>query len=105
WPSLERLNLGVACADAHPPGRVALLHVEGDRVERLTFGDLERRSNRMANALTGLGQQRGDRVAVILPQAPETAIAHIGIYKAGMIAVPLSALFGPDALRYRLSDR
>jgi acetyl-CoA synthetase len=104
WPVIERLNLGAACADVQPPRRLALVHVTSDRVERLTFGDLARLSNRMANALTGLGLRRGDRVAVILPQAPETAIAHLGIYKAGMIAVPLSALFGPDALRYRLSD-
>jgi acetyl-CoA synthetase len=104
WPVIERLNLGVACADLQPPGRVALVHVTSDRVEHLTFGDLARRSNRMANALGGLGLRRGDRVAVILPQAPETAVAHLGIYKAGMIAVPLSSLFGPDALRYRLLD-
>ena len=104
WPVLERLNLGVACVDVHPPGRVALIHVTAARVERLTFGDLARRSNRMANALTGLALQRGDRVAVILPQGPKTAIAHLGIYKAGMVAVPLSVLFGPDALRYRLVD-
>ena len=36
----------------------------------------------------------GDRVALVLPQAPETAAAHIGIYKLGAIAVPLSGLFG-----------
>jgi len=104
WPVIPRLNLGVACVDVQPPRRLALIHVTSDRVERFSFGDLSRRSNRMANALNGLGLHRGDRVAVILPQGPETAIAHLGIYKAGMIAVPLSVLFGPDALRYRLSD-
>src|SRR4029077_5302236 len=101
---IPRLNLGAACVDVQPARRLALIHVTSDRVERFTFGDVAPRSNRMANALHGLGLQRGDRVAVILPQAPETAIAHLGIYKAGMIAVPLSVLFGPDALRFRLSD-
>jgi acetyl-CoA synthetase len=43
-------------------------------------------------------------VAVVLPQVPETALAHLGAFKAGMVSVPLSALFGAEALRYRLAD-
>ena len=46
--------------------------------------------------------KRGDRVAIILPQRPETAIAYIAIFQMGAIALPLSHLFGPDALEYRL---
>ena len=57
-----------------------------------------------ANALAALGVRRGDKVAIILPQRPETAIAHIACYQLGAIAVPLSFLFGPDALEYRLND-
>ncbi|MEP7105298.1 MAG: AMP-binding protein [Chloroflexota bacterium] len=104
WKVRERLNIGVACADAQPARRGALVHVAPDGARRLTFGELARQSNRMANALLGLGLVAGDRVAVILPQAPETAVAHLGTYKAGMVAVPLSVLFGPDALRFRLQD-
>ena len=48
--------------------------------------------------------KRGDSVALMLPQRPETAIAHIAVYQMGAIAVPLSFLFGPDALEYRLDD-
>jgi acetyl-CoA synthetase len=104
WRVPERLNMGVACTDAQPARRVALMHVTAAGIQRLTFGELARLSNRMANALLGLGLAAGDRVAVILPQAPETAIAHLGAYKAGLIAVPLSSLFGPDALHFRLHD-
>lgn len=104
WRTPERFNIGVACTDAQPARRVALIHISPDGVRRLTFGELARLSNRMANALLGLGLAAGDRVAVILPQVPETAIAHLGSYKAGLIAVPLSSLFGPDALRFRLHD-
>ncbi len=39
-----------------------------------------------------------------MPQEPETAIAHVATYKVGGIVVPLSTLFGLDALRYRLKD-
>jgi acetyl-CoA synthetase len=45
------------------------------------------------------GQGRADPAA-----ASETAIAHIAVYQLGAIAVPLSFLFGPDALEYRLVD-
>ena len=48
--------------------------------------------------LTAAGLKRGDRVGVFLSQSPEAAIAHVAIYKAGAIAMPLFVLFGPDAL-------
>ena len=50
------------------------------------------------------GIRPGDRVAILLPQRPETAISHVAVYKAGMVAVPLFTLFGPDALEFRLAD-
>jgi acetyl-CoA synthetase len=58
----------------------------------------------LSNVFAQLGVRRGDRVALILPQRRETAVAHIAIYQMGAIAVPLSFLFGPDALEYRLGD-
>lgn len=70
----------------------------------LNFGDLQQQANRLSNALAALGIGRGDAVAIILPQRPETAIAHIACYQMGAIAVPLSFLFGPDALEYRLHN-
>ena len=104
WRVPHRFNIGSACTDAHAPDRLALLHVDGGRTARYTFGDLAALSNRVANLLVGLGLRRGDRVAVVLPQAPETALAHLGAHKAGMIGLPLSTLFGQDALRFRLAD-
>jgi acetyl-CoA synthetase len=69
-----------------------------------TYWDVEMRANRLANALAHLEVGRGDKVALILPQRPETLIAHLAVYKLGAIAVPLSFLFGPDALEYRLAN-
>jgi acetyl-CoA synthetase len=54
--------------------------------------------------LTALGVERGDRVALVLPQRRETLVAHIAVYQMGAVAVPLSFLFGPDALEYRLDN-
>src|SRR5262249_16399803 len=70
----------------------------------ISFGWLRDHANRLSNALAGLGVSRGDRVAIILPQRPETAIAHIACYQMGAVAMPLSILFGPEALEYRLAD-
>ena len=51
---------------------------------------LRETSNRLANALRAHGIARGDRVAILLPQAPEVAAAHIAIYKLGAVALPLA---------------
>ena len=68
-----------------------------------SFSDLARAANRLSNALAAFGVSRGDRVALILPQRPETLVAYLACFQMGAIAVPLSFLFGPDALEYRLS--
>jgi len=107
WDIPARYNIGVDVCDKHEAiaDRVALYweNAEG-RERRLTFGELAALSNRFANALKALGVGRGDRVAIILAQRPETAVAHIAVYKLGAVALPLSVLFGPDALEYRLRD-
>ncbi|QQP91541.1 acyl-CoA synthetase [Skermanella sp. TT6] len=107
WPVPERYNIGVDVCDRHSgdPARVALIVEEEDgTVRRHTFRDLFHQSNRLANVLAAHGAVRGDRLAVLLPQSPETAIAHIAGFKAGMVTIPLFALFGEEALEYRLSD-
>lgn len=108
WQVPERYNIGIDVCDrwaAREPDRIALTFVGSDNKARdYTYGDMRAGSNRLANLLRALGVDRGDRVAVLLPQAPETAIGHIAIYKLGAIAVPLFALFGPEALQYRLAD-
>ena len=52
----------------------------------------------------GSASSRGDRVAIVMPQRFETAVAHIALYRLGAVAMPLSMLFGPDALEYRIND-
>ena len=108
WRVPERYNIGVDACDKwalREPDRLALIHRKDDGSEdRYSFLDLMRLSNRLANALAARGIGRGDRVGVLLPQAPETAVAHLAIYKLGAIAVPLFGLFGPEALEYRLGD-
>lgn len=107
WEVPEFYNIGADVCDrwaARAPQRVALIHVAETGPRDITYAELRAASNRLGNLLTELGVARGDRVAVLLPQAPETAIGHIAIYKLGAIAVPLFGLFGPEALQYRLGD-
>lgn len=105
WEVPDRFNIGVACADDQPADTVALIDLGPDgRKREYTFGRIAELSSRLANALRGLGIQDGDRVAIVLPQRAETALAHIALFKAGAVAVPMSVLFGTDAIRYRLAD-
>src|SRR5260370_38420454 len=107
WRVPEFYNIGVDVCDRHATGegRLALIFQdEGGAVRRYSFDDIKAQSNRFANVLVAHGMERGDRLAILLPQAPETAIAHVAPYKAGLIAVPLFTLFGEDALEYRLGD-
>ncbi|MBV8030259.1 MAG: AMP-binding protein [Betaproteobacteria bacterium] len=105
WDVPARYNIARACCGqwAGDRSRVALYWEDEDGSSaKLTFAEVQAQANRLSNALAGLGVQRGDRVALLLPQRPETAIAYIAIFQMGAIALPLSHLFGPDALEYRL---
>ena len=108
WQIPQSYNIAGSVCDrwaAQDPERLAIRHVREDgSAENWSHQALSRAANRLANALQAKGIQKGDRVALLLPQAPQTAIAHLAIYKLGAIAVPLAALFGLEALKYRLTD-
>ncbi|WP_251864060.1 acyl-CoA synthetase [Achromobacter sp. Marseille-Q4962] len=107
WEVPQRYNIGVdVCAKwADGSGRLALIYEKSDGSQaRYSFDDIHEQSNRLARSLERNGVRRGDRVAVYLPQAPETAVTHIAVYKMGAVAVPLFTLFGVDAIQYRLQN-
>ena len=107
WEIPEFYNIGVDICDkwAHQRYRLALIYEnEKGQEEHYTFWDLKRLSNKLASGLQAYKIDQGDRVGILLPQCPETAISHIAIYKVGAIAIPLFTLFGTDALEYRLSN-
>lgn len=109
WEVPDRFNIASAVCDkwaAADPERPALILLDdqGGFEKELCFRDLARLANRTAHALNAHGIQRGDRIGILLPQALETALAHLGCYKLGAIAMPLFSLFGEMALEYRLAD-
>jgi acetyl-CoA synthetase len=105
WNVPERYNMARACCGqwAEDRARFALYwEDESGATAAYSFWDIQKAANRLSNALAALGVKRGDRVAIILPQRPETALAYIAVFQMGAIALPLSHLFGPDALEYRM---
>ncbi len=107
WQVPQRFNMAWECCGrwARERHRFALYYEDDTGVTAAwTYWDLQQQANRLSNALRALGVKRGYRVAIILPQRPEAAIAHIACYQMGAVAMPLSILFGPDALEYRLRD-
>ena len=105
WEVPERYNMARACCGnwAADRTRFALYwEDESGAMAAYSFWDIQQAANRLSNALAALGVKRGERVAIILPQRPETAIAYMAVFQMGAIALPLSHLFGPEALEYRM---
>lgn len=71
---------------------------------RLTYGELDKLSNRVANALVEMGIGYGDKVALSCPNLPFFPIVYYGIMKAGAVVVPLNVLFTPREIAYHLTD-
>jgi acyl-CoA synthetase (AMP-forming)/AMP-acid ligase II len=74
------------------------------RDEHWTFGEMRQLTDRAANALRGLGVQRGDRVSVMAPASPEIAAAFLATYKCEAILLSMSVLYGDESIVYRLND-
>src|SRR5689334_17073545 len=82
WDVPADFNIAHACCTrwASDRSRFALYFEDEDGArDAYTFWDLSQQANRLSNALSARGIGRGDRVALILPQRPETAVAHIGV--------------------------
>jgi acetyl-CoA synthetase len=107
WHVPAEFNIADVCGRrwAAETSRIAL-HTEDENgnCETFTYAALMRDANRLSNALAALGVGRGDRVAILLPQRAETAVAHLASCQMGAVAMPLSILFGPEALGFRLND-
>lgn len=107
WQVPAHYNLARECCGrwAAERTRLALYYEDASGLSQAYgFWDIQRAANRLSNALGALGTLRSERIAIILPQRPETAIAHIACYQMGAIAVPLSPLLGQETLASRLGS-
>ena len=108
WQVPPDFNIAEACcgrwARETPNSPALIVESELGGSMQHSFAQLQRTANRLSNALVAQGVRRGHRVAIVLPQRFETAVAHIAIQQIGAVAMPLSLLFGAEALEYRLRD-
>jgi len=72
--------------------------------KRITYGELDRLVNRCARAFTDLGVAKGDKVAVIMPNLPQTIIANLAAMRIGAVAVQNNPLYTERELEYQLDD-
>ncbi|MFB6360644.1 MAG: acyl-CoA synthetase [Halobacteriales archaeon] len=107
WALPEDYNIAYDFLRKHedPADRTALRQGYPDgRRATYSFAEVDRHTNRLAHALADLGVERGDRVAIMVPQKPAALFTHLACWKLGAVSVPLSMLFGADAVQYRLED-
>ena len=111
WQVPENFNIAQVCCTRwarQTPHAVAIReHTAGavrKSAQTYTYAQLQHAANALSAQLRQAGVVRGDRVAIVLPQRFETAVAYMAVLQIGAVAVPLSMLFGPDALEYRIND-
>ncbi|WP_412103143.1 acyl-CoA synthetase [Polaromonas sp. SM01] len=112
WQVDDHFNIAEVCCSRWArqgapgaPKRIAIRgHQSGARGTFYTYFELQREADALSHVLAGLGVKRGDRVAIVMPQRFETAVAYMAVFQMGAVAMPLSMLFGPEALAYRLQD-
>ncbi|MEV8114654.1 acetate--CoA ligase [Streptomyces xiamenensis] len=109
WFADGKLNVAYNCVDRHVEAgngdRVAI-HFEGEPGDSrsLTYAELLREVSRAAHALTELGVQAGDRVAIYLPMIPETVVAMLACARIGAPHSVVFGAFSADALAARIED-
>lgn len=108
WQVPDQISLAELCcgrwARETPEATAILSDSDTGCRAQYSYAQLQRAAHRLSNALQRLGVKVGDRVALVMPQRFETAVAHIALNQLGAVAMPLSMLFGPEAMAYRLQD-
>ncbi|MEU7039751.1 AMP-binding protein [Streptomyces varsoviensis] len=105
WQVPDRYNMAADVADRHPGDRLALVFEDhtGHR-EEVRWQQVQDRSRQIAAHLHALGVRKGDRVAVLLPQRPDTPATYLGVLRTGAVLVTMSLLWADEPIRYRLGD-
>ena len=104
WEVPQDFNFGRDVVDrfAADPDRPALLWRDAAGHERrLSFEDIRRASNRIAQLVRALDIAAGAPVIVMLPRVPEWQIVSVGLLKAGVLVIPSSTLLRPKDVAYR----
>nr|WP_154922827.1 acetate--CoA ligase [Microbacterium testaceum] len=109
WFADGELNVAYNCLDRHVEAgngdRVAL-RWEGEPgdTRNVTYAELTDEVKRLANVLTGLGVEQGDRVALYLPMIPEAIASMLAVARIGAVHSVVFGGFSADSLRARIDD-
>ncbi len=82
------------------PGHTALIYFG----TKISYAQLSTLANRFAAGLQKLGIQKGDRVAIALPNIPQYPIAFYGALRAGAVAVPTNPLYTGREMQHQIAD-
>src|SRR6056297_1080616 len=94
-----------AAPDSETRNKVACIwEGEDGEVREVTYHELHRQANKVANALEERGIETGDTVGLYMPMVPEVISILYGCFKVGAIAVPIFSGFGVDAIATRIED-
>jgi acetyl-CoA synthetase len=110
WDVPKYFNMAQVCSarwalDAKAKHRVAIRTYDPNgKGQTHTYAQLQTQADALSHVLKAQGVVQGDRVAIVMPQCFETAVAYIAVLQMGAVAMPLSMLFGPEALVFRLQD-
>ena len=103
----DKFNFGFDVVDAiakRTPDKLAMLHVDKNKVERrFTFNDMKRASNQAANYFKSLGVKKGDRVMLVLKRHYQFWFAIVGLHKLGAIAIPATNQLQQHDFEYRFN--
>jgi acetyl-CoA synthetase len=103
--SRDSFNIAHECLERHDNDATAVrIAFDDGSTATHTVGEIDRLSSQFANFLADRGVEKGDRVAIMLDPRLDFYATLFGTLKCGAVCVPMTILFGPDSIEYRLTD-
>ncbi len=103
WLPEAKLNIAASCFQNDPDATAILWQTPGQEIERITYGQLDALSNRVANGLVQAGFRPGDAIGIAMPMNVEAVAIYLGIVKAGCAAVAVADAFSSEEMERRLN--
>ena len=102
WLVDARLNIVESCFNTPSDTTAIVFQSEGSTLSRMTYGELNALTNRVANGLVDAGFEPGDPIAVNMPMHAESVPVYLGIIKADCVVISIADSFAPDEIQMRL---
>ncbi len=103
WLAGAKLNISESCFTASPSATAIIFLDKNQKIKKLTFSELNRLSNQIANSLVLKGFTPGDAIAIDMPMTVEAVAIYLGIIKIGGIVVSIADSFSPEEIKTRLN--